>query len=209
MRRRSASGVMSTSSTWAAARTTSSGIVSRWTIPVMRSTTSLMDSRCWMLTVEMTSMPAASSSSTSCQRLAFREPGDVGVRQLVHEGNLRMAGEHCVEVHLLEGRSAVLLGAAGDDLEVPDLLGGARPSMGLHVPDDDVGAAVAAAPALVEHGEGLADTWGGAQVHAQRSPSHVPSLPLSRRRSVPCSARARSRRPRRGTRAARCRCASR
>ena len=43
--------------------------------PVIRSTTSLSDSRCWMLTVEITSMPAASSSSTSCQRFSLREPG--------------------------------------------------------------------------------------------------------------------------------------
>ena len=28
-----------------------------------------------MLTLEMTSMPAASSSWTSCQRFSFREPG--------------------------------------------------------------------------------------------------------------------------------------
>ena len=58
-----------------ACRTTASGIVSRCLTPVMRSTTSLSDSRCWMLSVEMTSMPAASSSSTSCQRFALREPG--------------------------------------------------------------------------------------------------------------------------------------
>jgi hypothetical protein len=31
-------------------------------------------SRCWMFTVVNTSMPASSSSSTSCQRLAFRPP---------------------------------------------------------------------------------------------------------------------------------------
>jgi hypothetical protein len=31
--------------------------------------------RCWMFKVVMTSMPAVSSSSTSCQRLAFRHPG--------------------------------------------------------------------------------------------------------------------------------------
>ena len=34
-----------------------SGIVSRCFTPVMRSTTSLTDSRCWMLSVEITSMP--------------------------------------------------------------------------------------------------------------------------------------------------------
>ena len=43
--------------------------------PVIRSTTSLSDSRCWMLTVEMTSIPASSSSSTSCQRFSCLAPG--------------------------------------------------------------------------------------------------------------------------------------
>ena len=68
-------GVMSTSSIWSARRTTSSGIVSRCLTPVIRSTTSLSDSRCWMLSVEITSIPASSSSSTSCQRFSLREPG--------------------------------------------------------------------------------------------------------------------------------------
>ena len=75
MRRRSASGVESTSSICSAARTTASGMVSCCRIPVMPSTTSLSDSRCWMFTVEMTSIPASSSSSTSSHRLWFREPG--------------------------------------------------------------------------------------------------------------------------------------
>ena len=48
-----------------------------------------------------------------------------------------------------------------------ELLGGARPVVGLDVADDDVGAALGAAPALVEHGEGLADARRGAQVDAQ------------------------------------------
>ena len=60
---------MSTSSTVSAARTTSSGTVSRWRIPVIEATTLFSDSRCWMFTVVITSIPAASSDSTSCQRL--------------------------------------------------------------------------------------------------------------------------------------------
>ncbi|CPU64482.1 Uncharacterised protein [Mycobacteroides abscessus] len=39
------------------------------------STTSLSDSMCWMLTVEMTSIPASSSRSTSCQRFSWSRPG--------------------------------------------------------------------------------------------------------------------------------------
>jgi hypothetical protein len=66
---------MSTSSTWSARRTTSSGTVSRCGTPVIWRTTSLTDSRCWMFTVETTSIPASRISSMSSQRLAWREPG--------------------------------------------------------------------------------------------------------------------------------------
>ena len=59
-----------------------------------------------------------------------------------------------------------------DDLEVANLLKGAGPVVGLEVADDDVGAAFLAPPALVEHGEGLADAWRGAEVHAKRSACH-------------------------------------
>ena len=48
---------MSTSSIVSAARTTASGTVSRCRIPVIEATTSLRDSRCWMFTVVITSMP--------------------------------------------------------------------------------------------------------------------------------------------------------
>ena len=45
-------------------------------------------------------MPASSSSSTSCQRLGWREPGDVGVRQLVDQDQRRLARQRRVEVEL-------------------------------------------------------------------------------------------------------------
>ena len=54
-------------------------------MPVMPLTTSFRLSRCCTFIVDQTSMPASSSSSTSCQRLGWREPGDVGVRQLVDQ----------------------------------------------------------------------------------------------------------------------------
>jgi hypothetical protein len=60
------------------------------------------------------------------------------VGELVGEGDFRTAGEHRFEVHLLEGRSAVLDAAARHDLERPDLLGGARPAVGLDEADEDV-----------------------------------------------------------------------
>jgi hypothetical protein len=61
----SSSGVMSTSSISAASSSTLSGTVSRTCTRVIRATMSFRLSRCWMLTVLSTSMPAASSSSMS------------------------------------------------------------------------------------------------------------------------------------------------
>ena len=55
----------------------------------------------------------------------------------------------------------------GVHLEVTDLLGGAGPPVGLHEPDDQVGPALALAPSFAEHGEGLADAGGGAEVDTE------------------------------------------
>ena len=96
-------------------------------------------------------------------------PGHVRVGQLVDEGHLGVAVEDGIEVHLLEGRAAVLDLAARDHREVAHLLGGAGPVVGLDEPDDDVGAALVATPAFVEHREGLADARSSAQVDAQGS----------------------------------------
>ena len=65
----------STRMTSAAFCSTRSGTVSRTATPVMRDTTSARLSRCWMLSAVQTSMPASSSSSTSCQRLGCRLSG--------------------------------------------------------------------------------------------------------------------------------------
>ena len=108
-------GDMSTSSIWSARRTTSSGTVSRWTMPVIDSTTSLSDSRCWMLTVEMTSMPASSSSSMSCQRFSWRDAGLALVcASSSTSADRGAAREDGVEVHLLELGAAVGHAAPGD-----------------------------------------------------------------------------------------------
>ncbi len=68
-------GGRSISTSSKASCSTQSGRVSRTCTPVMSRTLSLRLSRCWTLTVVYTSMPAASNSCTSCQRLAWRLPG--------------------------------------------------------------------------------------------------------------------------------------
>src|ERR1019366_2600517 len=130
--------------------------VSRCGTPVIFSTTSLSDSRCWMLTVEITSMPASSISSTSCQRFALREPGP--------------AGEHGVEVHLLEERAAVRQVGPRYDLQPVKEHRRVRPRVGLHERHDHVGPALETPGTFAEHGEGLADPGGGAEIDPELSP---------------------------------------
>ena len=72
---RSASGGMSTTSMASARSTTASGTVSFTTTPVTCATASFRLSRCCTLTAVYTSIPASSSSSTSCHRLGWRDSG--------------------------------------------------------------------------------------------------------------------------------------
>jgi hypothetical protein len=74
---------------------------------------------------------------------------------------------------------------AGEDLQPVELLEGAPPAVRLDQPDDDVGAARLPTVGLTEHGEGLPDAGGGAQVDAQRAAGHASMIvPASRREST-------------------------
>ena len=92
--------------------------------------------------------------------------------QLVDKGELGLARQDRVDVHLLEGRPAVLDLLAGDHLEIAHLGGGARAPVGLTEPDDDVLAPLVTAPALVEHGKGLPDARRSAEVDAELAARH-------------------------------------
>ena len=83
-------------------------------------------------------MPASSSSSASCQRLACRLPGALRVGQLVEQQQLRLAGEGGVEVELVEGDAAVLDLARRQALQPFGQGRGLRPAVGLHPADHDV-----------------------------------------------------------------------
>ncbi len=87
--------------------------------------------------------------------------------QLVDQGDLRLSAQHRVEVHLVQAPSPVVDGLAEDDLEAVDQLLGVVPPVALDEPGDDVGAPPAPAVALAEHGVGLADARGRAQVDAE------------------------------------------
>jgi hypothetical protein len=104
--------------------------------------------------------------------LDVARPGGVGVGQLVHQDQLGVAGQQAVEVHLLDGPPPVVEGAAGEDLQVPDLGVGVGPAVLLHPADHHVGAPLASAPPLAEHGVRLADTGGGPEIEPELASCH-------------------------------------
>ena len=105
------------------------------------------------------------SSSRRNVFVAFGEAAalDVGVGELVDEGDLRRAREDGVDVHLGEERALIFDFAAGDLVEFAGELGGAAAAVSLDNADDDVLAAAAPAQALAEHAEGFADPWSVAE----------------------------------------------
>ena len=117
-----------------------------------------------MFTVEMTSMPASSSSSTSCQRFSFRLPGMFEWASSSTRATRGDGAPGCVDVSTSSACVPVGDATSGGGLEVPDLFDGARSSVGLNEPDDHVGAAFVRALTFVEHREGLADAGRGAEV---------------------------------------------
>ena len=70
--------------------------------------------------------------------LLVARPGDIGVRELVDQCDLRVAGKHRVDVHLGERRAAMLELATRHDLEPADEVCGVPPSMRLDEAHDRV-----------------------------------------------------------------------
>ena len=105
--------------------------------------------------------------------------GDVRVRELVDEDDLRPAPQDRVDVHLLERRAAVFDALPRDHLEVADLRARQLAAVGLDEADDDIGPAAAAPAALAEHRVRLADARRRAEVDAERAAGHGPSGPDS------------------------------
>src|SRR5215207_1362100 len=110
--------------------------------------------------------------------LLVSRPRRVRMRELVHEGDVGPAGEHRVDVELLQSRASILDSLPGNDLEIGDLLGRWPAAVGLDESDDDVLASLAAATALVQHRVGLPHARSGAEVDAEGSARHGRRLRL-------------------------------
>ena len=124
-------------------------------------------------------MPASSSSSTSCQRFSFREPGTF---VWASSSTSATSGRRARSASTSISSNAVLPvvdRAARDDLQVADLRARLLAAVGLDDADDDVGAAIVASTALAEHRERLADARRRAEVDAEDAAGHRPSGPES------------------------------
>ena len=114
---RSSSGDRSTSTTSSASSRIRSGKVSRTRTSVSSKIASLRLSRCWTLTVEMTSMPASRTSSMSCQRFSFRIPAAFVCASSSMSASSGARASTASTIHLLELERAVLRAQARHDLE--------------------------------------------------------------------------------------------
>ncbi len=88
----------------------------------------------------------------------------VGMRELVDQRDLGPAGQHGVEVHLLERPAPVGDRGPRDDLQPVQQHGGVRAAVRLHEGHHHVGAALRPPVPLAEHVEGLPGTRRRAQV---------------------------------------------
>ena len=162
---------MSTSSISSACSRTSSGRRSWTGAPVIVSTASATDSRCWTLSVVIDVDPGVADALHVLPALLGRAAGSVRVGQLVDQGDRRVAGDHRVGVHLLDDDVAVGDAATRDDLQALDEGRRVGPAVGLDEADDHVGPASLAAVALLQHPEGLADARGHPEVDAEATAS--------------------------------------
>ena len=96
-----------------------------------------------MLTVEITSMPASSSSSTSCHRFSLREPGTFVCASSSTSATFGLRASTASRSISSNDVPRYSMHAPRDDLEVADLRGGVGAAVGLDEPDDDVGAPLA------------------------------------------------------------------
>ena len=109
--------------------------------------------------------------------------GDIGVRKLVDQDELRAAGDDRVEVHFLEPLAFVLDAPPGDDFEAVEQRFGLFAAVGLHDADDEIVAVLLSGPGLLQHLIGLADAGCGAHENLQPAEPALLTLAASSRAS--------------------------
>ncbi len=89
--------------------------------------------------------------------LSMLAAGNVGVRQFIHQHDLRLAGEDGIHVHFLEQRAFVFDLLSRKSFELRDQVGEAFSAVSLDHADDDIFIAGVAANAFAQHAVSLAD----------------------------------------------------
>jgi hypothetical protein len=75
-----------------------------------------------------------------------------------------VAGQQGVKVELFEGLTAVDDRLSRQHLQIPQLLCGLLPTVGVDPPDYDVSAAFFTSPSFIEHGKRLPYAWSCAKI---------------------------------------------
>ena len=133
----------------------------------MPPTTSFRLSRCCTLTVVNTSMPASSSSSTSCQRFGWREPGAFECASSSTRISAGPARQRGVEIEFGERPAAVVDAACAAGLPVPPAALRFRCGHGSRPRRPPRRGRRPAACARRQHRVGLADAGRGAEIDSQ------------------------------------------
>ena len=120
-----------------------------------------------MFTAVITPMPASRISSDVLIALVVTAAGDIRVRELVDQAQLRLARKDRVEIHFFQDHAPVFDLAARHDLQVAELRLGLRASVRLDESDDDVDAIAPKRVCVLDHRVGLADAGRGADVDAE------------------------------------------
>ena len=120
-----------------------------------------------MLSAVQTSMPASSSSWTSCQRLGWRLSGALVWASSSTTISFGLPLERRVDVELADGVAAVVDHAARQDLESLEESARLGAPVRFDEADDDVDALVLQPTRALQHRVGLTDAGGRADEHFQ------------------------------------------
>ena len=122
---------------------------------------------CWMLIAVMTLMPVDDQILDILEALLVPGAGDIGVRELIDDRDLGLARDDRVDIHLVLGGTAILDGAARNDLEVANFVHGLGAVVRFDETDDHVDPLGAQLMRLFQHLVCFPYPSGGANVDLQ------------------------------------------